>query len=81
MAYESLWLSIASVLAVFNIDSAKDENGLYITPSGEYSFGFAWYVATSASGTGILSLKYCAFVAIPSRSYAASRLAPTYTKL
>jgi cytochrome P450 len=40
LAYESLWVAIASVLAVFDIHSAKDEHGNPIIPSGEYFGNF-----------------------------------------
>ena len=42
MAYESMWIAIASTLAVFSIGKAKDENGAPITPPGEYEWGFLW---------------------------------------
>lgn len=43
MAYDSLWLTIASLLSVFNIEKTKDENGQDVTPAGEYYYGFTWY--------------------------------------
>lgn len=43
MAYDSLWLSMASLLAVFNIRKAKDSAGNDITPEAEYHYGFTWY--------------------------------------
>ncbi|THU78728.1 cytochrome P450 [Dendrothele bispora CBS 962.96] len=36
VALSSLWISIASVLATFNLEKARDENGRVIEPSGEY---------------------------------------------
>ena len=42
MAYESMWIAIASTLAVFNISKAKHQDGTAITPSGEYELGFLW---------------------------------------
>jgi hypothetical protein len=44
MAYESLWISIASILAVFDISPAKDAHGRPAAPSGEYVYGFTWCV-------------------------------------
>lgn len=40
MAYESMWITIASVLAVFNLEQAKDENGQPIVPPEAYCDGF-----------------------------------------
>ena len=36
MAYESLWISIASIVAAFDITKAVDEHGKAIELSGEY---------------------------------------------
>ena len=36
MAYESLWISIASVIAAFDIGKAVDEHGKIIEQSEEY---------------------------------------------
>ena len=36
----SLWVTIANVLATFNIVKAVDEDGRDIEPSGEYEHGF-----------------------------------------
>ena len=36
MAWSSLWITIASLLATMNITKAVDENGVVIEPSGEY---------------------------------------------
>ncbi|KAK7450603.1 hypothetical protein VKT23_012913 [Stygiomarasmius scandens] len=36
VALSSLWISIASVLATFNLDKAIDQDGNYIDPTGEY---------------------------------------------
>lgn len=41
MAYESMWITIASMLAVFNIEKAKDVNGEDITPPESFAQGFA----------------------------------------
>lgn len=47
MAYESLWIAVASILAVFNITPAKDELGKPILPSGNSKGGFTSYVPPS----------------------------------
>lgn len=41
MAYESMWITIASMLAVFNIEKAKDANGEDITPPKRFAEVFA----------------------------------------
>ena len=38
-AYESLWLTIASLIAAFDIGKATDEQGNEITPTAEYEPG------------------------------------------
>lgn len=43
MAYESMWIAIASVLATFNFNKAKDEYGNPITPPEAYVEGFLCY--------------------------------------
>ncbi|KAI0348407.1 cytochrome P450 [Trametopsis cervina] len=43
MAYDSIWITVASLLAVFNFTKAKDAKGNEITPSGEYNMGFLSY--------------------------------------
>ncbi|EKM54971.1 uncharacterized protein PHACADRAFT_142788 [Phanerochaete carnosa HHB-10118-sp] len=40
MAYESLWIAVASVVAAFDITKAVDAHGAVIEPSGEYTDGF-----------------------------------------
>ncbi|KAI0348398.1 cytochrome P450 [Trametopsis cervina] len=40
LAYESVWLAIASILAVFNFAKAKDAEGNEITPGGGFTAGF-----------------------------------------
>ncbi|KAH9901131.1 cytochrome P450 [Cubamyces lactineus] len=40
MALDSMWIAIASVLALFEIKKAVDEDGQEITPDGEYIRGF-----------------------------------------
>ena len=42
MAYESMWIAIASTLAVLNIDKAKDDSGSPVTPGENYIEGFLW---------------------------------------
>lgn len=43
MAYEAMWITIAQLLATFEIHKAKDANGNPITPSEDIILGFAWY--------------------------------------
>lgn len=45
MALETMWLTIAKTLAVFEIAKAKDENGVPITPEEDYFESFLWCVA------------------------------------
>ncbi|EKM47974.1 uncharacterized protein PHACADRAFT_215005 [Phanerochaete carnosa HHB-10118-sp] len=40
MAYQSIWLTLASFLCAFRIERAKDERGVPIDPGGEYDWGF-----------------------------------------
>lgn len=47
MAYEALWIAVASVLAVFNITPAKDAHGELIAASIEPEYGFSSYVICS----------------------------------
>jgi cytochrome P450 len=44
LASNTMFLTIASVLAVFNIEKAIDEDGKVITPCEEYSSGPIWSV-------------------------------------
>lgn len=44
MAYDVLWLTMARVLAVFDIAPALDEHGKEVLPTGEYDTGLTWYV-------------------------------------
>jgi hypothetical protein len=37
MAYSSVWIAVASVLATLNITKATDSDGTVIEPSGEYT--------------------------------------------
>lgn len=42
-AYDSVWITIASILSVFNITKVMDEkNGVRTGVSGEYSSGIVW---------------------------------------
>lgn len=43
MAYESMWITVASSLASIAIDKVKGPDGLPITPKGDYICGFLWY--------------------------------------
>lgn len=42
LAYDMIWLAIASMLSVFDITRARGEDGAPITPDGEYVLGFTW---------------------------------------
>lgn len=42
MAYESLWMAMATVLAAFDISKAKDADGKDVTPVAECVPGFMW---------------------------------------
>ena len=44
MALDSMWFTIANVLALFEIKKGMDEDGNEIVPDGEYNCGFLWYV-------------------------------------
>lgn len=48
MAYESMWITIASVLSVFNVQKAKGGNGQLIVPPEAYCDGFVRLVSSSA---------------------------------
>lgn len=39
MAQASVWLTVASVLAAFDIEKATDASGALIEPSGQYTNG------------------------------------------
>lgn len=47
MAYESMWIAIASVLSVFNVQKAKGDNGEFIVPPEAYCDGFVRLVLFS----------------------------------
>ena len=42
VAQEVLWITVASVLAVFDILRARDEQGREIIPTEDYFHGFIW---------------------------------------
>jgi len=42
MAFSAVWVAVASMLAVFDIGKAVDENGNIIEPSHEYNSGLVW---------------------------------------
>jgi len=42
LANAAMWISIASVLASFDILKAVDDNGAIIEPVEEYSSGMLW---------------------------------------
>lgn len=43
MAENTVWLTIASVLAIFTLGKAKNEQGNEIDIPGEYTHEFFWY--------------------------------------
>ena len=45
IAYDSLWMSIASLLATFNIRPINDANGCPVPPEGRYIDTFLSYVS------------------------------------
>lgn len=48
MALDTIWIAIASVLAVYNITKAVDERGNVITPQVKLNPGTVRYVHASA---------------------------------
>jgi len=42
MAYSAVWITVASLLSIFDIKKAVDENGDEIEPSYEYFSGLVW---------------------------------------
>lgn len=40
MAYESIWLIVASILATFDIEKSVDKEGNTVTPEEDYTSGF-----------------------------------------
>jgi hypothetical protein len=51
MALDTIWIAIASVLSVYNITKAIDDNGNVITPQVKLKPGTIWYAATVAEDT------------------------------
>ena len=45
MAYENLWISIACILAVFDILPPLDENETEVMPKVEFTNGFTRYIS------------------------------------
>lgn len=44
MAQDSIWITVATTLAAFDIRPAKDVEGKLMIPSGEYKLGTLWCV-------------------------------------
>lgn len=44
MAYEEVWITVASTLAMLAIRKVIGPDGNPITPKGDYNWGFLWYV-------------------------------------
>lgn len=44
LAYDTLFATVAGLIAAFDIRVAKDAKGEPIVPSGEYEFGTSWCV-------------------------------------
>lgn len=42
MARDSMWITIACMLATSDIQPAKDSDGRPIIPKGDYTYGFLW---------------------------------------
>ena len=53
MAYESVWITVASVLAVFEIGKAVDANG-EVVPYEDYGDTFVRYVVTIFEGNFLM---------------------------
>lgn len=45
LARDSVWITVACVLALFDVRPAKDADGKPIIPSGEYENSFLWRVS------------------------------------
>lgn len=43
MAFSSVWITIASLIAVFDIKKAVDEHGNVVEPTYEYESALIWY--------------------------------------
>ena len=48
MAYGFVWITMAGVLAAFDVEKPRDENGRVIQPSGKYSGGILGYARSLA---------------------------------
>ncbi len=46
MAEASIWITIASIVSVFDVSVYVDKDGTPIPPSGKYSSGLLWYVVS-----------------------------------
>ena len=42
LAYSAVWIAVASLLTVFNIEKARDREGRIIDPGEEYDSALAW---------------------------------------
>ena len=42
IAFSTLWLTVATILATFNLSKAMDKDGRVIEPSREYHSGLIW---------------------------------------
>lgn len=42
MAFSQVWIAVASLLTVYDIKKAVDENGKTIEPSHEYTSALVW---------------------------------------
>ena len=49
MAFSAIWIAVASLLAVFDIKKATDENGNIIEPTYEYISGLVTCVFTCSA--------------------------------
>ena len=49
LAIDTMWITIVSVLAVYNIRKGVDERGVPIEPKVEYTSGLIRYVVSSAA--------------------------------
>ena len=48
MAYGFVWITMAGVLAAFDVEKPQDENGRVVQPSGKYSGGILGYARSLA---------------------------------
>lgn len=42
LAYSAVWIAVASILTVFNIEKARDQEGRIIDPGEEYDSALVW---------------------------------------